>query len=102
MAEGAKDWSERLMDVVRGDTKSGLLSKETADLEPVVIWAASHLASLVTIPSMADNQEWQLNILCFLFTYGYFSVNHKITVNNKVCDVLSLCNVFGFTTVELT
>ena len=99
MAEGAKDWSERLMDAVRGDTKSGLITKETTDLQHTIIWAASHLASLVTIPSMADNQEWQLNVLCFLFTHGYFSVNHKITVDNKVCDVLSICFIFGLATV---
>ena len=98
MADGAKDWSERLMGVVRGDTKSGLIQKEASDLEPivkeatdlepVVTWAASHLANLVMIPSMTGNEEWQLNILHFLLTYGYFTVNHKITVHNKVCDVL--------------
>ena len=103
MAEGAKDWSERLMGVIRGDTESGLIPKEcaneTTDLEPVATWAASHLANLVTIPSMTGNQEWQLNILYFLLTYGNFSVNHEITVQNKVCDVLVHYLQMNFATV---
>ena len=70
------------MAVIRGDTTSSLVSED--NLDPVRSWAASRLANLITVSSMAGDTKWQSEILQFLFIQGYFGVKQKCTINGQV------------------
>ena len=78
------------MAIIRGDTTSGLTPTYDHNLNSLRTWATPRLANLITISSMAGNQEWQSDILRFLFIHSYFNVSHKFTVDGKVGIFLSL------------